>query len=234
MDFSFLARYQADILQAGLRTLYLSTEAVAAGTILAVAFLPLRLSRSWALRWLGWGLLNPFRILPALVLLVWGFYGLPVAAGVRFSPWIVAVAALGLNMAGFSLEIFRAAVEEVPAEQVEAAQLLGMRRLKVIRTIILPLASRNALVPYLNQVLQTFKLTVLAALIGVPEIYQVTADIIQQTNRPLEGYTALAVVTFVPLMLLTLATEALERRGERQRRFARWTWLPQPQWERGE
>jgi polar amino acid transport system permease protein len=229
MDFSFLGRYQTDILQAGLRTLYLSAETVTAGTILAVAFLPLRLSRSWALRWLGWGLLNPFRILPALVLLVWGFYGLPVLAGVRFSPWIVAVAALGLNMAGFCLEIFRAAVEEVSAEQVEAAQLLGMRRIKVIRTIVLPLAWRNALVPYLNQVLQTFKLTVLAALIGVPEIYQVTSDIIQQTNRPLEGYTALAVVTLVPLLLLTLVTEALERSGERQRRFTRWTWLPRPQ-----
>lgn len=226
MDFSFLARYQADIIHAGLRTLYLSLVTVAVGTFVAVAFLPLRLSRRGVLRWLAWIFLNPFRILPALVLLVWGFYGLPILIGTRFSSWTIAVAALGLNMAGFCLELFRAAVEEVPAEQVEAAQLLGLSRIAVTRSVILPIAWRNALVPYLNQVLQTSKLSVLAALIGVPEIYQVTADIIQQTNRPLEGYTALAVVTFIPLLLLTLGTEVLERRGERQRRLNRWTWLP--------
>ena len=225
MDFSFLVRYRGDLLAGIGQTIELSLATVVVGTALALALLPARLSSFTALRWAAWILINPFRILPALVLLVWGFYGLPIALGIRLAPWTVAVFALGLNMAGFCAEIFRAAVESVPAEQVEAAQLIGLSRYTVMRRVVFPLAARSAFIPYLTQVLQTFKLTVLAALVGVPEIYMVTANIIQQTNRPLEGYTALAVLTFVPLLLLTIATEVLERRSERQQRFRSWTWL---------
>jgi len=226
MDFSFLLRYGADLLGGMAQTIQLSLATVFVGTALALVVLPLRLSELAGIRWFAWLLVNPFRILPALVLLVWGFYGLPIVSGLQPSPWTVAVLALGLNMAGFCVEIFRGAVEAVPAEQVEAAQLIGLKRSTVMRHVVFPLAARNAFIPYLTQVLQTFKLTVLAALIGVPEIYLVTANIIQQTNRPLEGYTALAVLAFLPLLVLTLATEALERRSDRQRRFRTWTWLP--------
>lgn len=226
MEFGFLLRYRQELVAATSQTLLLSCAVVGVGTAVALLGLPLRLSARAPVRWLGWLALNPFRILPALVLLVWGFYGLPIATGLRADAWTVTVLGLGLNMAGFCVEIFRSAVQEVPADQVEAAQLLGLKRVQVARDIILPLAVRNAAVPYLNQVLQTFKLTVLGALIGVPEIYQATSDIIQQTNRPLEGYTALAVLTFVPLLVLTLATEALERRTARSRAVQRWRWLP--------
>src|SRR5690606_27010430 len=125
MDFSFLLRYQADLLAGMAQTIQLSLATVLVGTALALLVLPLRLSKLTAVRWSAWLLVNPFRILPALVLLVWGFYGLPTVTGVRLSPWTIAVLALGLNMAGFCVEIFRGAVEAVPADQVEAAQLIG-------------------------------------------------------------------------------------------------------------
>src|SRR5262249_21893139 len=144
MDFSFLLRYQADLLQATLQTLELSFATILVGTCAALVALPLRLAHGRWARWTGWMVLNPFRILPALVLLVWGFYGLPILLGVRFSAWTIAVLGLGLNMAGFCVEIFRSAVEEVPADQVEAAQLLGMGRADITRHVLFPLAFRNA------------------------------------------------------------------------------------------
>ncbi len=225
MDIEVLWRYRTDFLAGMGGTLLLSVQTIALGTLIALVGLPLRLSRHAPLRWVGWIILNPFRILPALVLLVWGFYSLPMASAFRPSAWTVAVWALGLNMAGFCVEIFRSAVEEVPAEHVDSAQLLGMKRREVVARVILPLAWRNALVPYLNQVLQTTKLTVLAALISVRELYHVAADFIQQTNLPIEGYTALATLTFVPLLVLTLTTEWVERSRKNTRRDRRWQWI---------
>lgn len=225
VSFSIVWRYLPELIEGTRATLFLSIQVIALGTFVGVALVPLRVAHSALLRWLGWLLVNPFRILPALVLLVWGFYAFPMATGLRLSPWTVAVLALGLNMGGYCAEIFRKAVEEVPAEHVEAAQLLGFRRATVWWRVILPLAWRNASIPYLNQVLQTVKLTVLAAVISVREIYHVVADVIQMTNRPLEMYTVLAAILFVPLLLLTLATEWLETRISRSGTVRSWSWI---------
>lgn len=225
MDFNIALRYLPDLLVGLWQTTLLSTEVIIFGTLIGVAFVPSRITHNPVIRWASWLVINPFRILPVLVLLVWGFYSLPIGLGIRLSPWWVAVLCLGLNMGGFCVEIFRKAVEEVPAEHVEAAQLLGLSRIAVWRKVIVPLAFRNASIPYLNQVLQTIKLTVLAAIISVREIYHVAADLIQQTNKPLEMYTMLALVLFVPLLLITLGVEWAEKRIGESGRIKRWTWL---------
>ncbi len=225
MDFNVALRYLPDLLVGLLQTTILSIEVIILGTFIGLFFVPFRIASNPFIRWFSWTLINPFRIVPVLVLLVWGFYSLPMGLGIRLAPWWVAVICLGLNMGAFCVEIFRKAVEEVQPEHVEAAQLLGFKRMAVWGQIILPLAYRNAGIPYLNQVLQTIKLTVLAAIISVREVYHVTADLIQQTNKPLEMYTMLAFVLFVPLLLVTIGLEWAERRVSVSGRIKRWTWI---------
>lgn len=225
MEFNIALRYLPDLLAGLGQTIVLSIEVIILGTLIGLAFVPFRIAHNPFVRWVSWVFINPFRIIPVLVLLVWGFYSLPIGLGIRIAPWWVAVICLGLNMGAFCVEIFRKAVEEVPAEHVEAAQLLGFKRNAVWGKIILPLAYRNASIPYLNQVLQTIKLTVLAAIISVREIYHVTADLIQQTNKPLEMYTMLALVLFLPLLFITLIVEWIEKRFGGSGRVHRWTWL---------
>lgn len=228
MDFDIAFRYLPDLLGGLWQTSMLSVEVIIFGTVMGLVFVPFRIATNPIIQWLSWIAVNPFRILPVLVLLVWGFYSLPIGLGIRLPPWWVAVICLGLNMGAFCVEIFRKAVEEVPAEHVESAQLLGFSRMSVIRKIILPLAFRNAGIPFLNQALQTVKLTVLAAIISVPEIYHITADIIQQTNKPLEMYTMLALVMFVPLLVVTVGVEWAEKKINRSGRVNHWTWLWKP------
>lgn len=225
MDLNIALRYLPDLLVGLWETTLLSVAVIFVGTVMGLVFVPPRISENPLVKWSAWAIVNPFRILPVLVLLVWGFYSLPLGLGVRLPPWGVAVVCLGLNMGAYCVEIFRKAVEEVSAEHVEAAQLLGFSRLAVWSKVILPLAFRNASIPYLNQVLQTVKLTVLAAIISVREIYHIAADIIQQTNKPLEMYTMLAVVLFVPLLAITLGVEYIERRISGSGRVRRWSWL---------
>ncbi len=225
VNLSIALRYLPDLIVGFRATLLLSAEVIALGTFVGMALVPLRVAQHPLPRWIGWLVVNPFRILPALVLLVWGFYALPMAMGRGLDAWTVAVLALGLNMGGYCAEIFRKAVEQVPADHVEAVQLLGFRRATVWWRVILPLAWRNASIPYLNQVLQTVKLTVLAAVISVREIFHVVSDVIQMTNRPLEMYTVLAIILFVPLLLLTLVTEWLEARISRSGTVRSWSWI---------
>jgi len=225
MDFNIAFRYLPDLLSGLVQTAFLSIEVIIFGTLIGLAFVPFRIAHNPVISWGAWILINPFRIVPVLVLLVWGFYSIPMGFGIRLEPWWVAVICLGLNMGAFSVEIFRKAVEEVPAEHVEAAQLLGFKRIAVWRKIILPLAFRNASIPYLNQVLQTIKLTVLAAIISVREVYHVAADVIQQTNKPLEMYTMLAILLFVPLLSITIVVEWAERRVGGSGRIKKWSWL---------
>lgn len=163
-----------------------------------------------------------------MVLLVWGFYSLSVTFGINLSPWAVAVLALGLNMGAFCAEIFRKAVEEVPSEHVEAAQLLGFSKAAVWLRVIFPLSFKNLSIPYLNQVLQTIKLTVLASIISVREIYHTTSDIIQQTNKPVEMYTMLALLLFIPLLLITLVVEWAEYRLRHGEKTRKWYWIGGP------
>ncbi len=225
LDYNIALRYLPDMLGGLWQTIILSIEIIIVGTIMGIIFIPLRISTNPFIKWGTWIVINPFRILPVLVLLVWGFYSLPIGLGIRLSPWWIAVACLGLNMGAFCVEIFRKAVEEVSAEHVEAVQLLGFSRYAVWSKVILPLAFQNSSIPYLNQILQTVKLTVLAAIISVPEIYHTTANLIQQTNKPLEMYSMLALVLFVPLLLITLAVEYMERKIERNGSVKRWSWL---------
>lgn len=225
MQFEIALRYLPELLIGLGATSLLSLEVVVLGTFVGLLFTPPRISHRPVVRWFFWAVVNPFRILPVLVLLVWGFYALPLGLGVTISEWNVAVLALGLNMGAFCAEIFRKAVEEVDPDHVESAMLLGYSRIQAFRTIILPLAFRNASIPYLTQILQSTKLTVLAAMISVREVYHVTADIIQQTNRPLELYTMLALLMFVPLLALTLLVEFIEARHRGVGGARRWNWI---------
>ena len=225
MDLTIAFRYLPEFLHGLWLTTLLSIEVILVGTLVALLCVPLRISRRSYLRWGAWVLINPFRILPVMVLLVWGFYSFSIAFGIKLSPWWVAVLALGLNMAAFSAEIFRKAVEEVPYDHVEAAQLLGFSKMAVWQRVILPLAFKNLSIPYLNQVLQTIKLTVLASIISVREVYHATSDIIQQTNKPVEMYTMLALLLFAPLLVITLLVEWAEYRLRHGEKTRKWYWI---------
>jgi polar amino acid transport system permease protein len=228
MDLTIALRYLPEFLRGLGATALLSVEVILVGTLVGIVFVPGRISDRWYMRWGSWLLINPFRILPVMVLLVWGFYSISILFGIRISAWWVSVLALGLNMGAFCAEIFRKAVEEVPYEHVEAAQLLGFPKSATWSRVILPLAFRNLSIPYLNQVLQTIKLTVLAAIISVREIYHTTSDIIQQTNKPVEMYTMLAIVLFAPLLCITLAVEWAEYRLRKGEKARKWHWIGGP------
>ncbi len=100
--------------------------------------------------------------------------GLPVPIVSSFA-W----AAIGLSLyaGAFNVEIFRAGIEAVPLETVEAAEALGYSRLQAYVHVILPLAFRISLPALNNNLVNLVKTTTIAYTIAVPEMLYVANQI---------------------------------------------------------
>ena len=124
-----------------------------------------------------------FRGTPLLVQLFVVFYGLP-RAGILIDPFPAAVLVFSLNEGAYSAETMRAALEAVPAGQLEAGYCVGMSYLQIMRRIILPQAMRTAFPPLSNSLIAMVKDTSLAANITVTEMFMVTQRIVARTHEP--------------------------------------------------
>jgi polar amino acid transport system permease protein len=192
-----------DALSHGLSvTIFLNLAVLILGTSLGIVIAGLRLSDYKLLRIVGRVYVDLFRSLPVLVLLIWIFFALPLVPGVgiRLNPFAAAVVGLSLNLGAFVAEIIRAGVLSVPPQHVEAAKLTGMTAAQVTRHVVLPIGLRLALPPLFGQYLNQVKLSVLASIIAVPELLHTVDTISTEVFRPLEFYTALAVI-FLGLLL---------------------------------
>jgi polar amino acid transport system permease protein len=88
-------------------------------------------------------------------------------------------AAIGLSLyaGAFNVEIFRAGIEAVPHETVEAAEALGYSRLQAYVHVVLPLAFRISLPALNSNLVNLVKTTTIAYAIAVPEMLYVANQI---------------------------------------------------------
>lgn len=148
---------------------------------------------------------------PLLVQLFVVFYGLP-DVGILLDPFPAAVLVFAVNQGAYCAETMRAALEAVPAGQMEAGYCVGMNYLKIMRRIVLPQALRTAFPPLSNSVISTVKDTSLAANITVMEMFMATQRIAARTYEMLPLYCEVA---FIYLMFSTVLTY-VQRLGERR------------------
>ncbi|WP_033828770.1 amino acid ABC transporter permease [Bacillus andreraoultii] len=111
------------------------------------------------------------RGVPILVLLFLLYFGFPLV-GIEFSAVNAAIICFSLNCAAYMAEINRSAISAVDIGQWEAAQSLGMTYWQTLFAIVVPQASKIALPPLVNVLLDLIKSTSLAAMITVPELFQ--------------------------------------------------------------
>lgn len=111
------------------------------------------------------------RGVPILVLLFLLYFGFPLI-GIEFTAVHAAIIGFSLNSAAYMAEINRSAISAVDIGQWEAAQSLGMTYWQTLFAIVVPQASKIALPPLANVLLDLIKGTSLAAMITVPELFQ--------------------------------------------------------------
>lgn len=151
---------------------------------------------------------------PLLVQLFVVFYGLP-HAGILINPWTAAIIVFSINEGAYCAETVRAALESVPAGQLEAGLSTGMSWLQVVRRIILPQAMRTAFPTLGNSLIAMVKDTSLAANITVTEMFMTTQRIVARTYEPLVLYIE---VGRIYLLFCTVLTR-IQRAGEEKLRF---------------
>lgn len=211
-DFSMLWNYRW-LLAGGLGiTILFTIGTVIAGLIVGLAVglgrTALRPIYTWPLQ-LYLGL---FRCTPLLVQIVWFYYALPVLIGVNIPAPVACAISLTLYTGAFYAEIFRGGIEAVDVGQTEAGRAIGMRRAKIFRRIVLPQAIRVMIPAFINQTIMQLKNTSLVSTLAVGDLLYQGSLITAETYRPLEVYTAVALIYFAVLFPLTLVAEAADRR----------------------
>lgn len=152
-----------------------------------------------------------FRGTPLLVQLFVVFYGLP-DLGIRMEPFPAAVLVFALNEGAYCAETVRAALEAVPAGQLEAGYCVGMTWWQTMGRIILPQAMRTAFPPLSNSLIAMVKDTSLAANITVVEMFRAAEQINATVYEPLALYIEVGLIYLLFSTVLTWVQRAGERK----------------------
>jgi polar amino acid transport system permease protein len=159
--------------------------------------------------------IDAFRATPILVQLVWIYYALPIVMGVQMGNMTAASIGIGLHEAAYIAEIFRAGIGSIHRGQSDAAKSLGMSYGQSMRRIILPQATQRMVPPFINEFATLMKLTTLGSVLAVNELLHEAENLINNTYRPLEVYTAVAVVFGVLIYPFIWLSQRLERRWKK-------------------
>ena len=138
---------------------------------------------------------------PFLVQIFFIYFALPLA-GVRFSPTLTAIFALGLNGGAYAIEIIRGGVESIPKGQTEAGLALGLHKHEVFWFIVLRPALRAIYPSLSSQFILLTLTTAICTSISAYELTYVGQRIEAETFRSFEVYFTL---TFIYLAI-SLAT----------------------------
>lgn len=113
---------------------------------------------------------------PILVQLLLIFYLLP-AVGINLPPALAAVVALACDTAAFQSEIYRAGLAAVPVGDVEAAQMLGIKRFRCFVHIEIPQAARTVIPPIFGQTIILIKESAVLSVITIAELTKAASEL---------------------------------------------------------
>jgi cystine transport system permease protein len=199
------------ILEYGLKvTLPLAVIAFLLSTVLAVLVAMVQYANTPVIRQICRLYIWIIRGTPLLVQLMVAFYGLPLL-GIHANPFVMAVIVFSINEGAYSAETMRAAMEAVPAGQLEAGYCAGLSYMQIMWHIILPQAFRTAFPSLFNALISMVKDTSLASSITVVEMFTRTKQIAGQSYNYLPLYIEVAVVYLLFCTVLTF----IQKKGEK-------------------
>jgi His/Glu/Gln/Arg/opine family amino acid ABC transporter permease subunit len=175
------------------------------GLLLAV----MRMSRP-PVSWLAVAYVNVFRGVPALVSVIWVYFGVSLVLGINFTVFEAGVIALSLLYSAFIAEIFRSALSAIPHGHREAGQALGMRGTRVFFSVILPQAVKIALPNIGSMFIGMMKDTSTFTVIGLLEVVRVTQNLVSQTFQPFVLYTAAAALYVLAAFVIDIIFRLVE------------------------
>jgi polar amino acid transport system permease protein len=155
-----------------------------------------------------------FRCTPAIVQIVWIFYCVPMLFDVFLDPITMGVLALGLNLMAFNAEAYRASIQAVPKEQIDAGIALGLTPVQRILHIVFPTAFRASVPVLLTNGIVIFQQSALVAIVAIQDLMYQGKSLATETYRPIETFTVVALIYFAVSFPVTQIVGLLERRRQ--------------------
>jgi len=162
--------------------------------------------------------IDVIRALPPLVLLLFMYYLLTKQIiGTTVQAFWVCVIAFSLNLAAFTSDIVRAALENVQRPAIDAGRALGMTDKQLTVYIVLPCVAREIIPAMTLLYIAMLKMTSLASIINVREVVFTAETIIANIARSLEAWTVVGLIYIalvIPFTYLARRVEAWAGRGD--------------------
>ena len=183
-------------------TIQLVTTSLFIGFCLAIGLALLRLSNNTFLSFFAKTYVFYFRGTPLLVQIFLIYYGIAQFEIIRETfvwsffkeAYWCGILALTLNTCAYSSEIIRGGIQSVAFGQIESAKSVGMSRFLLYRRIILPIAFRQALPAYGNEIILMVKATSLVSTITLMEVTGIARLIIAKTFSPVEIFIVAGLI----------------------------------------
>ena len=211
MNFELMVETFPKLLAGSLITIQLVTISLFIGFFLAIGLALLRLSKNPFLNFFAKTYVFYFRGTPLLVQIFLIYYGIGQFELVRESfVWIFfknaywcGILALTLNTCAYSSEIIRGGIQSVPFGQIESARSTGMSGFLLYRRIILPIAFRQALPAYGNEMILMVKATSLVSTITIMDITGIAKLVIAKTWSPVEIFIVAGLIYLTINFIIT-------------------------------
>lgn len=193
-------------------TLLITVGGLALGLILGVMTGLINTGRNRALRAVAVGYIELIRGTPLIVQVMFLYFGLPLALGMRIPPLTAGIVAIGINAGAYIAEIVRGAILSIDAGQSEAARSTGLSAAQTMFYVIWPQAFRRMIPPLGNQFIISLKDTSLLTVIGVAELTRQGQEIVAINFRSFEVWLAVAILYLVVTLSLSWGLRRIERR----------------------
>lgn len=196
MDIDLIITSFPKLLSAILITLKLLLISLIIGMFLGLFFAILRMSKNIFINQFAYGYSYIFRGTPLLVQIFIIYFGLAQLEWLKNSflwiilkdPYWCAIIAFSLNSGAYTSEILRSAFQTIKAGMIEAGKSLGISNKIIFYKIQIPIAIRQSLPAYGNEMILMMKGTSLASTVTLMDITGVAQKIISTTFKPIEVF----------------------------------------------
>lgn len=199
-----------------LKTLQMAFTSIMLAVVFGLVFGVAKLSDHAWVRWPAFLVVEFFRAVPVLMLMIFIFFSYGIGEG--FGSYWSVVIALTLYNGSVLAEVFRAGINAVPRGQAEAAYALGMRKTQVMTSILLPQGVKIMLPAIISQCVVALKDTSLGYYIAAPGLTAVGKAIYTEFSNQLQTAIVLAALYIACNLVLTKVATWVQRRfvGEKK------------------
>ena len=220
MDLELMINSFPKLLNATIVTLKLLSLSLLFGLFIGLLFAVMRMSKNLIFNKFAYGYSYLFRGTPLLVQIFIIYFGFGQIEFIRESflwvilkePYWCAIIAFALNTGAYTSEILRSAFQTIKKGYIEAGKSLGISSKIIFYKIQIPIAIRQSLPAYGNEIILMLKGTSLASTVTLMDLTGVAKYIISTTFKPIEVFIVAGSIYLFMTFLIHNFIKFLEKR----------------------